>query len=314
MNYYKKILEWTRAREVKIIPAILAIVIVMDAYLVAAHFHPNLTTDAEDMLIWCDISATVATITCTTTLYMLRKLKLEEALSSISHEFETIYFHGFKLRRYIESEAMLRFQNWLGVGICRELAAVAMITLRGNKSARLCHGNRYKNGQFVTRHAWVEFKVPLNGWFVMDLAWTCPGVCKRRVYFRNLRKKGKMVRHWSCPHSEFWQIKFVEVVSKMMRNRKTSHVLLELSAFGKPDDHGFREWCYRQDGPRYSDGSMLIPHPRIGSDKLVSSWAIRDFVKNPKRKQPKARSIRLTYSLKRKYERWVAEQIAQKAT
>ena len=314
MACYKKIFEWVRVREAKIIPVLFATVIAIDIYLIAAHFWPWLLTDAEDNLIWCDVSAVVATVMYVGMLCSLKKsAKLEETLSNIYHEFGMVYFHGFKLQRYIDSDAMLRFQEWLGVGICKELAAVAMIILRDNKSARLCHGDWYENNLFVTKHAWVEFKIPLNGWFVMDLAWMCPGICKRRAYFRNLRSEGKMVRRWTCSYNEFWQIKFVEVVSEMMRNRKTSHVLLDLSAFGKPDGHGFSEWCYQQDEPKFSNGSILAPHSRIGSDKLVSSWVIRDFVKNPKRKQPKARSVRLTRSLKRKYERWLAEQIKQKA-
>ena len=84
--------------------------------------------------------------------------------------------------------------------------------------------------------------------------------------------------------------------------------MAELNEFGSPiiEEDGFSEWCYSGRELRGTDGTFMIPLYRGG--KFISSRIIRDFVKNPKRRQPKARSIRIARILEREFRKWRSQQ------
>ena len=312
MTKVKRLYQWvfTHEKEYSLIMA--TMIVLMDAYLII-----------EWRFLWIEGSSNIAIITrimagVGTALYvvseimLLKRAKFENFLQSISSEMETLYFHGFKLKRYfISSDAILRLQRWCGSGMCYELSVLAMILMKNHKSARLCRGDYYdENGNFRTRHAWVEVKIPLNGWVVVDFAWTFPGFSKKNYYFRHINNPGKLVCKWVCSYKEFWDVQFSNVVREAMQNKKTSCVLLELSGFGNPDNgYEFSEWVFDAKELKYSDGSVMIPFRRGDSDELISNRIIRDFVKNPKRKNPKAKSIRLAKIARHKYEIWAAQQV-----
>ena len=88
-----------------------------------------------------------------------------------------------------------------------------------------------------------------------------------------------------------------------MKQCNTSYVLMELSAFGDPkaNSYKFRSHCYKEHDLVYSDGTYMLPH-RFPSGKVISSRIMRDFVKNPDRKAPKQRSVRLAEKALRIYE------------
>ena len=76
----------------------------------------------------------------------------------------------------------------------------------------------------------------------------------------------------------------------------------------KDEDYGFTEYCYSEEIIKHAACEYMIPYYNPNDEKFISSQIIRDFIKNPKRKQPKTRSIRLARFVVRRYEKWKAEQ------
>ncbi|MDO4747511.1 MAG: hypothetical protein Q4A70_04230 [Candidatus Saccharibacteria bacterium] len=177
--------------------------------------------------------------------------------------------------------------------MCYELSVVVMILLKGHKSARICRGIYHDKKQgFISRHSWVEVKVPLNGWYVVDLAWMYPAFCGKKNYWQH-KLEGDLVCEWICKYKDFWKIRFPNILREAMQNSLTSHVLLEFSVFGNPDEgYEFDPILHELDKLRFTDGQVMIPFLRDCSDNPISSKILREFVVNPKREQPKAKSIR----------------------
>ena len=232
----------------------------------------------------------------------------DHSFAKIWQELNLLHFHGFKIRRYLENETFSRLQEWLGSGMCHELAVLAMLVLKPNKTATLCHGNYYDaDGNFQTHHSWVEFKIPFNGWYVADFSWIDIGFVDKKKYFTS--DNGELKPTWSCSYDDFWDLPFPNVLYEAIKSPKTSKILFELTAFcgHTVEDGGFKEWCYSGQKLRYSDGTFMIPFLN-DKGKPVSTIIIRDFVKNPKRKQPKARSIRRSRLVIRHYSIWRSQQ------
>ena len=224
----------------------------------------------------------------------LQDIQLKRFLSSTMSESQKIFFHGFSLTHYIVSDAFIRLESWLGSGLCYELSILAMILMKNNKTARLCRGDYVdKAGRLKTRHSWVEAKVPLNGWIVIDLACLSPIFCKRDQYYKYFDENGRLGCKWLCTYDEFWKTPFAKVIAEAVKKPETSNILSELAAFGSPEcDYGFRGELIENSEPIPS-GKKMPTHYRYGSKKPVSTEIIRDFVKNPRRKDPKTKSIRL---------------------
>lgn len=239
---------------------------------------------------------------------LIKSKIMKKYLTKIWQELDALYFHGFKIHRYLDNETFPRLQAWLGCGMCYEPSVLAMLVLRCNKTARLCRGDYWnRNGKLQTRHGWVEFRIPFCGWCVADFSWIHGGFARKKIYFRNM-DSGKLKVRWSCSYQDFWDLPFPNVLYKSMQNRGTSCVLAELNEFGSPiiEEDGFSEWCYSGRELRGTDGTFMIPLYRGG--KFISSRIIRDFVKNPKRRQPKARSIRIARILEREFRKWRSQQ------
>lgn len=261
---------------------------------------------------FCAIGAVGTIFYLIVTLLKIRRKMFEGSIKMIFDEAEKYYFHGFKLHRYIDTFAFWRLKNWLGISWCYELSILAMVMLRHNKTAILRRGNRYdKDGNFRTRHSWVEFKIPLNGWWVADFAWMNTGFCPKKDFLKAVHADGsKLEVKWSYTYSEFWSTPFVGAIREAMQNQKTSYILRKLPVFGSAaaKEYGFTEYCYSEEMLQHATGEWMIPYYDSHTKKPVSSRIIRDFVKNPKRQQPKTRSIRLARSAIHRYEKWKAEQ------
>lgn len=231
-------------------------------------------------------------------------------ITSMRCEIEELYLQGFKLWRYFDSNAIIRFEKYLGSGICYDLAALSMVLLKNYKHSRLCQGVKYdKEGKFQTRHAWTEVKIPFDGWYVLDLAWCSPCFYPKKKYYKLFNEgKESLTAEWICNYKDFWGISLSRAIREAMQNQKTSYVFKEFSCFGNPDEgYGFYDSINNIEGLAFSpSGTMMIPFYSY-NNKLVSSAIIRDFVKNPKRKAPKARHIRTARCGIRRFNAWMAE-------
>ena len=283
----------------------LVILLAIDAY----YFVLSLCGVIELLGYICWFMSVVLTIFYIVFIASLVRIKMiEKYLDKIWQELDTLYFHGFKIHRYLDSEAFSRLQAWLGCGMGYELSALAMLALKCNKTAKLYRGDYCdKDGKLQTRHGWVEFRIPFCGWYVADFSWIHEGFARKKNYFRNL-DGGRFKARWSCSYEDFWDLPFPNVLHKTMQNKKTSYILGELSRFSGPDkeEDGFTEWCYSGQDLKYTDGTFMIPFYLEG--KPVNSRIICDFIKSPKRRRPRAKSIRLAELGIRRFRVWRSQQ------
>ena len=296
----KRIQQWFLSNE-RIISLIIVIMLLcVDIYLIIDYFYQQ-----ENASFFTFINRSIACfstgIWITVIITRSKNNELKKFFIKMYANAEKLYFHGFKMSHYIDRDVFLRLEDWLETGQCFEFSILAMILLKNFETARLCRGDCFDNdSKLRTRHSWVEVKIPLNGWYVVDFAWLFPAFCKRRYYFDH-RNSVKIVRKWICSHDEFWSIQLSNIIFNAMQNSKTSYILLELSGYSNPDKgYEFSEWVSKKAKLQFSDGTIMVPFESY-SGKPVSTQIIRDFVKNPKRKNPKAKSIRLAKQLIHKY-------------
>lgn len=250
----------------------------------------------------------VCYVICGIMVFRLKTLKTYS--SGIYRAIDSLYFHGIKLRYYLENSAIVRLENWAKLDASYELAALAMMVLKNNKTAVLHQGELQDvRGIATAQHAWVEFKIPLHGWYVADLAWLGHGFVPKKQYLKII--EGKLTPMWSCSYQDFWDIELANHIYGSVKQASTSHVLWELSAFSVPDfvTYGFKNLCYTHTKLKLFRGNRMVPFYAHAADRPISIRIIQDFVKNPRRKHPKARSIRLARREIRSYERWKADQL-----
>lgn len=310
----RRLQQWFLKYIIIIYSVTAAFLAVIDFYVAFQYCIPN---DTSKIAIVIKITALASSAVCIFVGFtLLRRILLGKFLFNLEQTSKEIYFHGYELKRYLDSSAIIRLENWLKAGLCYELSVLAMMLVKDNKSARICRGDFYdKDGKLKTKHAWVEVKVPLNGWFAIDLAWFSPCFGRRKDYFKRCNEDGKLIRKWVYPHDKFWGIQFSNVILEAIKCRETSCILLELTAFGGPEHgYGFMDWIQKIDKLRFSDGSIMLPHTRAEADRPISTRVIRDFVKKPTRRSPKSKSIRIAKKEIRAYERWRARQEANQKT
>lgn len=305
----KRIYNWLTRHLVGGCLICLFVLLIYDAYYAVSYVGGFL--DGADY-VFCIIDTAVIAPCFIIMMLAIRKRKIETFIETLLKEAEKHYFHGFKLSLYVSTHAFWRFQHWLGSGRCYAFSVLAMIMLKSNKTATLYRGDSYnKDGQLKTRHSWVEFKIPMNGWWVADFTWIYAGFAPKKKFFKAINADGgRLDVKWSCSYDEFWNTPFIGAICEAMENTTTSNIYLNLSLFGNPkdEDYGFTEYCYSEEIIKHAACEYMIPYYNPNDEKFISSQIIRDFIKNPKRKQPKTRSIRLARFVVRRYKKWKAEQ------
>lgn len=216
--------------------------------------------------------------------YLLRKFVRE-----ITERSTRIYFHGFQLCYYIKESTFQRITSWLEEGLCYELSVLAMILLKDYHETRLCHGNYYdEDGKYLTGHSWVEVKVPLNDWTVLDFSWVSKGFYPKNQYFKDFHTL-KITEVYT--YDQFWGIEFFRDLSKAVEQKDTSYILTPLTKYCRPINDSFFN-------PNLASCKLLreytiTTYPTIyESGKPLSNRIIRDFIKHPDRTKPKPSSVR----------------------
>lgn len=301
----KNFKNWLNKHTLAISLLSLLILLAIDTFFLVSALHGEI--DFLGYFVW-PMSIALTIIYVILCVSLIRSKIMKKYLTKIWQELDILYFHGFKIHRYLDSKAFSRLQSWLGCGMCYELSALAMLVLKCNKTAKLYRGDYYdQSGKLQTRHGWVEFRIPFCGWCVADFSWIHEGFARKKNYFRNL-DGGRLKARWSCGYKDFWDLPFPNVLHKSMQNKKTSYVLGELTRFSGPykEEDGFTEWCYSGQDLKYTDGTFMIPFYLEG--KPVNSRIMRDFVKNPRRRHPRAKSIRLAELGIRRFRVWRSQQ------
>ena len=212
----------------------------------------------------------------------------------IEKEMSKLYLNGVSLKEYVRTDVFRRLEWWLGMDLSFELAVLSMLILRDNWTSTLYQGMVIGGRDEEEGHAWVEFKRGMR-WYVMDLSCGHPYVFSRSEYFgeRGFGRYISMV--WKCKFNSFWNLDLVETLWALMHFKDTSFVLRELNWF-RPTEHGP---CYAFDkciieNRIVNDSKQMKPFFINKRDlkRPISTDIIQDFVKKPKRQQPKMKTIR----------------------
>lgn len=264
-------------------------------------YHHVLTAQESALAIVASIA---------TGLYLLLSYKItqrifhQHAINKLRKRARRLYFHDYTLDQYLETDAILRLEHWLNCGMCYQLSALAMILAKDFKSAKICRGDCYReDGTWYTKHSWVEIKIPLNGWCIIDLAWLCfsEQCTTKESFFSASNLKGKrLTSKWECGYEEFWSIRYSQLLEQAMRRPKTSRILFELQAYGSPSDgydfhERLREWNIIK--------TDIMPPLQLSKakNKPITNAIIKDFVQNPKRKIPKSEHVRRAQVANRRF-------------
>lgn len=228
-----------------------------------------------------------------------------EVLWDQVRRFDDLYLCGFRVSRYIVTGSFWRFAKWAGLGLCHELSIMTMLALKHNKTATLYRGLDFTGDGQLTSHSWVEFKIPIFGWYVCDLAWTS-GVNRRRCYYKMFPRR-KIT--WQCPYDEFWGIEFSNELYDRMKNSKTSYVMGGIMMYRPIIKHDlrFHEGIYRIHMREPEKCGPQWMRPYLHGNEVCWVTTLQDFVKNSRRKQPRARSVRLANRAYKKLVRFMAE-------
>lgn len=273
----------------KVLKSLIGILILVNVVYLPSFFMGDIKIFDIVVLTICDIFYPLDII------LVLKNIKMKTGIAvaeSIGESAQKLYLCGFSLDKYIVTDAFIRLGGWLNNGHCWVTAALGMFLLRHNDTAKLCKGicqRHNRNGGGSSIHYWVEFDAE-NRHYVLDLCWI-GGFCDRKTYYKDLKPDVK----WTCTYDEFWSIQASNRLYESMHGQKTSYVFDLLVGLYWNDNYnkgfadGIADFRVRDcTGWRY-----MIPVPN--DDELKICWALtlRDFVKNPKRKQPKARSQRI---------------------
>lgn len=238
--------------------------------------------------------------------YMTLKMKkIDKVMGSIEEETKKVYLAGFSISRWVETNAFRRFLHWHeDDGFCYALSTLAMITFKNvkAKNIRIVRGaDKADLGKPPSEkhcHSWVEIKIPLTGWVVIDLSWTDSRIISRKTYL----KLFALEPEWECSYERFWSIPYSNMLRKAMECQKTSNIFLNLFAYN-PKENGLYEFEYKdhEDWPDNLPfkGEVMLPFYHVNEKKLISTRVLRDFVKNPRRLQPKAHSCRTAVYVRR---------------
>lgn len=302
----KKFWRWASKHALAICGVAGIVLLIIDMYCTALLIRGELP---DDSLVYYVISMIFAEAYAVLMVVLIRLDEYDKFSTAVSEETNQLYFHGFKLWRWVDNDAFVRLQNWSDSEFTYELAILAMFALKRSKSAVLYRGDLYdEKGDFKSFYSWVEFKIPGKGRYIADFS-------REGAFFRKDEYTkclgGSLVPRWACSHATFWSLEYVQAVYSAAKSQKHSHLMLELRNFV-----GFNIRKYylpkrcQASKLKYSDGSYMLPFT-TPSGKEISSIVIRDFVKNDRREQPRARTIRLTHCGMKRYKEWCARHATQ---
>lgn len=252
-----------------------------------------------------------------TVLQASRQNASKKYLAKLKKSVSALYFYGFSFDRVWESQALIRAERWFEVEMSKWWAPLGMLILKDNPTATLYHGLLFEGDKAGEFHAWVEFDVWYGEKYVLDFAWIGSGFITKKKYQKWLKGDGlELVPLWKCDHTAFWTFAWTNFLWERMSNPKTSHILEGLDVYVNPSlsdgskvvKIGFRDDIKELNPKDFSFlGIDTIPWKVVGSNKIISSGTIQDFIKYPKLKAPRTKTLKRSYRLYREYYSYYTE-------
>ncbi len=228
-----------------------------------------------------------------------REAKSRKYLAELLDSADEMYFCGLNFKRIIKTRALFRVQNWIGGEMSSWWAPLAMLVLKENPTSVLYQGTSLCNDGTKEIHSWVEFNIPQGDRYVLDFSWLPLGFCERRQFFKMLDKEDdKLTPEWSCDYTTFWSFRWSNILWTLMRKQKTSHILDGLDAYCLEGENNF-DFCtiveeLGTEEPK-SFGVSTVPWRIENSNKVFSASILQDFVKYPRCKAPRDKTLKRAY-------------------
>lgn len=247
----------------------------------------------SETIFWliADLLAAIVTV------YTFYKLFFRTLRDSIICHLGDYYFNGANLLEVLHAEFFHRFGNYTDNGFCYTASTLAMIALRNVRGTKIVRATLEEDGESYC-HSWVEFR-HCGIWMVCDPCWLhWPQVAFRRSYYRKL--KNVKIR-FVCKSKEFQAYHLSRQIEELLRRPETSHLFYEIyrlyGPFEDDDDLGFSNLTHDLE---IGEGHGKIGFPFLTEDHIIFSDRIfYEFMTNPKRKRPRAHSIRKANRLRK---------------
>lgn len=188
------------------------------------------------------------------TLYRkIEEMQRTVAISDLLVRLTKFYFCGHSLYDMVERSFFYRYSQFIGYGLCYETAALFMMALHGNPTARIVKGTFLHRGE-PCAHLWVEFYSQCH-WWVLDPCWLEYTMSLCSEYHSDQTLTATYV----CRYCKFWSYKTVRQLYAKLLHPQTSYLFYEISR------------CFRTFSADHDDSSSA-PLKRIGDRTLLHGW------------------------------------------
>lgn len=235
--------------------------------------------------------------------------RAERLTRYLMSELGKCYFCGYDLWQLYVLRFFPRYREFVDWGFCGPVAALSMMALRDNPTARYVYAlagpERYE-------HCWCEFRY-CGIWYVLDVCWYYPFVVPRRLYYRRNRPEILQV----CEHQQFWDLLVSRQIRDKMAHPETSWLISEFvylynfsTVRGGPlfapdiDEYDLDDTVGRHINPY-----LIVVYPEI----IFSRRIIYEMMQRSTRKRPPAHLVRFVRSRSRKLRQAWAESHPEEA-
>ena len=149
----------------------------------------------------------------------------------------SIYLNGHPFHEFLTNGALHRIEAYLGHGLCYETAAIIMLALRNDKSAKLIQGYARCSTGELTEHAWVELRQ--NGVdYVISPNWLDNYAVPRSVFYDRDTEDVffSPQPEWICGYRHFWNQRITKELYQFCSRSESSYGLAAFRFF-RPDDN-----------------------------------------------------------------------------
>ena len=114
------------------------------------------------------------------------------------------------------------------------------------------------------------------------------------------------MKEWSLDYTTFWRFRWTNYLYELMKSQKTSHILDGLDVLCPEDEEefGFKPIIADLETETLGDefGTATVPWKIENSDKMISASILQDFIKYPRCKAPRDKTLKRARRELREYE------------
>lgn len=217
------------------------------------------------------------------------RCRLEHTAEYLLTQLAQIHFCGYKLSDVYLLKFFPRYRGFVDWGFCAPTAAMSMLALKNNKTARYVYALA---GDDHCEHCWVEFRHG-GGWYVVDVCWIYPFVLNRSSYYRKVKPEFLQI----CDYETFWSYPISSQFYEKMQDSSTSWLFCELIfaySFGnyrksrRLFDPEIETHALDKSSGKFLHPWLFYAYPEI----VFSRRVMHEMMQRPSRKRPTKHRIR----------------------